>query len=392
MTVDTNTNRLRELPSQRACREIRTWINTGELPEGGAVPSENRLALKLKVARATVRLALQQLEREGVIRLASDRRRVVVQARSGESHSTLVDTIAILSNLASHAPPTQRQRGWSVYTQVAAAEAIDAAKFHSLTLNPERLIPERIERLIADRPRGVILFGSQLNRDIGLPLLEALHAAGIPTVIYGSAEEFPNDDTVASDHAQGAYELTRWLISQGRKRILRVWMQPPGSNVQLPWLQQRNVGYDRAMQEAGLSTMPQLSICTRPKEAIGGSLQAGFDYESRACAGYLLDALLGPTPPDALMAVSDGEAYLMAAACRVLHRDPVKDLAIVGYDNYWADSQERPWTADFKPAATVDKRNTVWGQELVELLLARVADKLPAEPQHRLIAPELVVL
>ena len=388
--MSTITVPLRELPSQRACRQLRTWINDGTLPEGQPIPSENALALKLQVARATVRLALGQLEQEGVLRLASGRRRVVMQAKSGVTHSTLVDTIAILSTSSGQADPNLRQRGWSVYTQIAAAEAIDAAHFHVLTLNPDRLINERIERLIADRPRGVILFGSQLSPETGRPLLAALHEAKIPIVLYGSEEEFPQDDTVASDHARGAYELTCWLLAQGRKRILRVWTQQT-SAASLPWLEQRNKGYERAMTEAGLPMIPALRIPSRRAEPTGGSPQAAFDYEARACAGYLLEAFDGKSEPDALMAISDGEAYMLAAACRVLRRDPVKELPIVGYDNYWADSPERPWTADYKPTATVDKRNLIWGRELVELLLARIAGSLPTEPQHRLVTPELVL-
>jgi DNA-binding LacI/PurR family transcriptional regulator len=87
---------------------------------------------------------------------------------------------------------------------------------------------------------------------------------------------------------------------------------------------------------------------------------------------------------------SDREVFITAAACRLFGVEPGRDLVIVGYDNYWRRCMERQYEP-YIPAATVDKHNEKMGGELVRLLLDRVADRLPPEPQTRVIPPQLVI-
>jgi DNA-binding GntR family transcriptional regulator len=47
--------------------ELRTLIDSGEIPPGGAVPSESALARRFGVARGTARQALAELEGAGLI-------------------------------------------------------------------------------------------------------------------------------------------------------------------------------------------------------------------------------------------------------------------------------------------------------------------------------------
>lgn len=59
--------------------------------------------------------------------------------------------------------------------------------------------------------------------------------------------------------------------------------------------------------------------------------------------------------------------------------------------NYFLDCLER--TLDpYRPPVTVDRRNELIGQTLVELVEARRAGRLPPEPQVRRIQPELIEL
>ncbi len=51
-------------PRARAIRHIQEWITDGSLAPGSRLPSEMRLATKLNVSRTTVRLALEDLERQ----------------------------------------------------------------------------------------------------------------------------------------------------------------------------------------------------------------------------------------------------------------------------------------------------------------------------------------
>lgn len=69
---------------------------------------------------------------------------------------------------------------------------------------------------------------------------------------------------------------------------------------------------------------------------------------------------------------------------------PNGDVDIVGYDNYWAECEERAVESAF-PLATVDKCNPELGGELVHLLMERIEGQLPDEAQCRMVTPRLVV-
>ena len=84
------------------------------------------------------------------------------------------------------------------------------------------------------------------------------------------------------------------------------------------------------------------------------------------------------------MAQNDADAAVAIGACRLLGREPHRDVAVVGYDNYL----DAP-TRSFEPVralATVDKRNADIGRRAISLLL----DPPPAGDVERL-EPRLVV-
>ena len=91
------------------------------------------------------------------------------------------------------------------------------------------------------------------------------------------------------------------------------------------------------------------------------------------------------------MCVSDGSVTVTAAACKLFGRKPHEDVAIVGYDHYWADVPERAWEAA-RPLATVDKQNFQIGLAMAQLLQDRIDGTLPPGPQRRMMAPKLVPL
>jgi GntR family transcriptional regulator len=78
----------RRLPYDQVYRRLRGHIERGDLRPGDRLPAERTLAEELPVSRVTVRRALEQLERDGLI---EDRR----VASLGEAHNMLLSFSAI---------------------------------------------------------------------------------------------------------------------------------------------------------------------------------------------------------------------------------------------------------------------------------------------------------
>jgi DNA-binding LacI/PurR family transcriptional regulator len=121
-----------------------------------------------------------------------------------------------------------------------------------------------------------------------------------------------------------------------------------------------------------------------------GNSPENLDQRARQYAGFLIEWLRGPDAADAILVATDADLYPVARACRLCGREPGRDVLLAGYDNFWEACWEREHEP-LVPAATVDKDNHACGVALVDLLLERIAGRLPAEPQRRWIVPQLVV-
>lgn len=376
-------------PRIRAIRQLRQWIRDGQLPAGEPLPPENGLAEKLMVSRTTVRAAVKSIEEEGLVRVADNRRRIVV-GNVSRRDSLLSGCVAIITHFGESWPSGVMNpvaKGWERYIQISLVDAIRDAGLHALTLRFDRLQDDQIKMLLADNPRGMVLMRPGLLSSEVLSLGRQLRDMGVPVTCYGYDSRF-EFDSVASDHAEGCRKLCDWLIKKGRKRLLRVWTQSTESETP-EWRKQRDLGYEAAIRAAGLEVLPPIEIPSLPDT----KLQTREDYDMRArlILGYLWEHLSGPQPADAILALTDGECYPISTACRLLGKEPQRDITIVGYDNYWQDSPNRQWES-VDPAATIDKLNLDLGRKLMELLLERSSGTLPPEPQARLVTPKLCVI
>ena len=366
----------------------------GRLQSGERLPAETRLAAKLNVSRSTIRLALSDLEKEGVV--SSDKRRRMVLDRIKPDKTFLADAVALITDAPEHFERGKMHGTWhSNFIHTGAVDAIRSAGYDVLNIHPSRIAGDLIQRLILQQPRGVIIMREVLQTPSGQHLPQALQEGNVPFVIYGGigrardSQLINSCDTVSSDHEYGSYELAKWLIGQGRRRILRLWgLNISGANEKPEWINQRDLGYEKAMQEAGLKALPALEIYNPIQ---GHDTQEEFQLQVRLMAGYLIEYLSGPEPIDAIMAVSDSILPTVTAALKIHHREPNKEILIVGYDNMWEDLVSRKWES-VPPVATVDKKNLEIGRELMNLLQQRIEGTLPPEGQHRVIKPELIIL
>ena len=370
--------------------QLRAIIAPSRMPTGGRLPSERRLAEQLKATRFAVRGALQQLEKEGLIRAASKRIRVVSE-QSSNTAGVLSNTVALVSLIQPsqwNSNPTSATSMQWFY--LGAAEALQAANMNLLTLHPQHLSPKQMKRFASERLVGCAMLSDALNEKSGLELTQVLLDQGVPVAAYGDALRpaqlgAVRFDRVNSDHRKGSYEITKYLISRGCKKIQRTDEGEPES-MNHWWRTQRALGYEQACQEGGITPLPVIWI---PQLRGYDGSAASFSTWARLNAGFLYEPVI-KQKCDALLAISDGQIPGLAGGCRHLGKDPEREIVIAGYDNYWPVMHQLTHEPT-RPVATVDKCQKEIGRELIELLLARAARKLPTEPQVRMITPKLLV-
>ncbi len=389
--------------------ELRQRILDGELKPGDKLPTFIELRQQYGVSQSTWDRAQSALEMEGLVlrkrgagtfvsesspRAASD------GFEAAATKSSFLNRSVVVLTPFGQPGGAHQSHGWLEWIGQGAVDAVQGAGRHIVTLHPDTAT-EELEQLVRERPFGVLVSAVWEEKSIYSDLVRKLVAARIPVVTFGGDPQELGCDCVLSDHEQGAYELTRLLISHGRKRVLSV---APNTN-NSSWFAARYAGYGRAMREAGLETLAPLplpfqqTLRSLARLAMQNGLPASsaptpeevFCHNVKVSTGYFVESLTGANRVDALMMPSDGSLFVAAAIGRMLGLDPNRDVLIAGYDNFFSECDER-LIEPFVPFATVDKNNVEIGKAMTQLLMERVDGVLPSQLQSRFIAPTLLPL
>lgn len=382
------------LPMEEVADAIRSWVRNGSLPAGKRLPSERALAEKLGVTRAAVRSALLELEEEGWIEGAGGRVRRVCGLEGDVAPGAarlLANTVPFLSGLyhSSTLPsPTMREPGWSHHLDSAIMASCHEAGMDVLLLDQSSFSVEKVRDLGRASPFGLVLPSAPRDAALRNAICRFLVTRDIPAAAYTDTGTWTGCDQVQSDHESGAYDLCRWLIARGCRRLLRI-AHGAGEEKRAKghWLERRNAGTERACREAGLP-LPATEEMPGPDGA--DYAPAPFREGSGILAGQLVPHIQSDEPVDGILCVSDGAVPRTIAALKLLGRKPNVDVQVVGYDNYWKELPSTEWEPT-PPIATMDKDLTAIGKTLFELIVARRQGALTGEPVLRRLPPKLVI-
>ncbi len=365
-------------------------ITEGELLYGQPLPTEEILAARLMISRPTVHRAIHDLIASGVLIAHGPRQRVVAGTRPPAVAPVLRGTVLVMTDGAlllqieeHHAP------GWDNFLHMGLHAGLQTHGRHVLVLKLANLQAEEIAHLAAAQPLGLIVLRNAERDPRGADLIARLTAIGIPVVGYGDHLDYPQCDALCSDHRLGSLRLIDVLVAHGRRRPLRCWVVDDlSTDPHLAWLAQRDAGYRAGCQQHDLSEIP--AVIWDDIVPTDGDQSARFLRQVRQAAGALASVLLGETPPDALLAISDGQIPVLVAACRLLGREPGTHLDIVGYDHYWSDSLGGGDAKAYVPLATIDKGNHALGEQLAQMLHERISGTVNGPPRHVVVPPTLI--
>ena len=232
------------------------------------------------------------------------------------------------------------------------------------------VLPMDLEGVAGDDPLALQMLGSMMADGV----INLLPLAGRPAWLdlahgrpWVNCSEFSPEDGVphvSIDHAQAATDAVQYLINRGHQRIALV----NGDERHL-YARQRRLGYEAALQRAGLTVQAAWRVNT------GANTYA----EGAAAVATLMSQV---APPTAVFAVSDTLAIGVIKGLRRAGLRVPADVAVVGFDDV-------PIAEVFEPAlTTIAQPMLALGAAAVDVLLARMAGE---SPSHRVLAHRLVL-
>ena len=283
-------------------------ILQGEWAYGAMLPTEHALCSEYGVSRGTIRLALTELENEGLIRRERGRGTFIAWLPHTEPASHLEGrTISFIVPYV---------RDSFVPTILLGLESVARAKGYVVLFNHSENSSQKQEealRLALNQGvTGIVLY--PVNSTDALPVLCDIVQRNLPLVSVDRYVPSLATDYVTSDNFGGGLIATQHLLQLGHRRIAFLSWKDPAVT-----MEHRRAGYRQALLEAGLALDP----------ALEWEVEGYPDIDIPALTG-----LLQKSPrPSALFAANDQLALAVQRTARVLKLSIPADLALVGFDN-----------------------------------------------------------
>lgn len=292
-----------EAGHRRIARELRGRIASGKQPAGEVLAPLRRLARQYGVGQNTVRLAIDRLKEEGLVRTGPGRRLLAVSPQGFLGRAVLL-AIAL----------GRSRPSWPRYQRATVSEMVAAAgnAGRPLLIVRDPRLSESLPREALDLPvSGVLLYG--FFKEEALRRYEQL---SVPVVLVDDdAAGGRQMHSVSFDNEGAGREAAGRLIALGHRRIafLRIIGLARGGvdRVQLA----RQKGFQGAMRDAGLEGGPDAIINV-------------FDAATSGQSPY--DRLFSRTPPfTAAVAASESHANRVSQFVRETGRSIPADFSVV---------------------------------------------------------------
>jgi GntR family transcriptional regulator, arabinose operon transcriptional repressor len=343
---------------------LKKQILTGRIPHDNQIPPELSLCRRYNLSRNTVQRAILDLVDEGFL-----------VRRRGAGTFVNFQRSAVQKNLIGFLFPGPA-RQYNTYDEIlrGVQEVAEKEGFSLVQIgtrdDPQKLIDAAI-RLNHAKTVGALFIPVQgpQGDEASNEALTALVQAGQKVVVLDSQVEGPFVDKlscITSRHLEGSYELTKYVIGLGYKRIAYLH----GPHVQSGDL--RLQGFLKAMTEAGLDVPPEynLEVAARDVE------NQGFQE---------VDVFLSMRkPPEAIICLHDLIAVNVVQRCRERGIRVPEDMAVVGFDDLLQARSCNP------PLTTMKQFSFEVGRRGAEVLIGHIHGEI-TEPVFEQIPCELMI-
>ncbi|WP_269522670.1 LacI family DNA-binding transcriptional regulator [Coraliomargarita parva] len=257
--------------------------------------------------------------------------------------------ISTFSEIVYAAETLAKNEGWQIFL----------CQTHSL---PETAAKE-IKTLREYRADGLMIV--TVSGDANAAEYQALTRDNLPLVLVDVPSDSLKTTFVGNDHALGAYDATKYLLDTGHTRIALIKGYTENPNIQ-----QRQIGYKKALCEAGIEFDERLVF----------DLNFSFEAGKEAVANLTNTKV----PFDAIITSSD---HCSVGAIEELKERGLKvpdDVSIIG----WGDLEFCRYTTP--TLSTIDQQSTTLGETAMRYLLEQIRTKQNKLKQS-IISPKLII-
>jgi len=355
-------------------------IQSGEFASGSVIPTERELGEDYGVSRITVIKALDMLERDGHVVRQQGRGTFVSDPaeRAGLANGQIAaPTLGFVSFTLSHPYLSSLLVG---IAGVAAQQGYPLHIFGSVKSSQEETtaVNDAVRRGV----QGLIVNPWREYRNGGL--YADLQARGLPIVMVDRYYTEVATDYVVYENDRAGYDVTCALISQGHTHIAFI----PSQDQRATSVRERLSGYRRALEEHGLPYDEDLIWSDVP----GTFIADGGRLSRSAATDELLRRHLKSDKPTGLLAVNVDVAELLIDAlcsdtpCTGRLTRLVSDLAMATFSH-----KMLPVGTPLVAVVAMHSGEKL-GAAAAEILVGRLNNTLPAEPQRLHLPMEILQL
>ncbi|GAA1354068.1 GntR family transcriptional regulator [Streptomyces beijiangensis] len=349
----------RELKFRRLAGELRRNVIDGTWPPGSKLPTEQALSTETGLSITTVRRAYEELVDQGLVVRRQGAGTFVAAEVAPNPQGQRVVGVLVPDTVLYYPRAIQ---GIEQALSQAHARLVLASSHYEREAEDAA-----ITQLLASGVHGLLLVPTL--HELADPTARAAHLLSLPVPVVLVERRFaaagPADATehVCTDHEGGAYDAVRHLRDLGHVRIGLVLRTdgPPAAPI--------TSGFERALADFALPWIPRQQDRRDAWDAERADL---------AVAGLRAEGVT------AVLCFGDREASLLLGAARRSGVTVPDDLAIIAYDNEYADVAEVPLTAVSPPKFRL-------GQLAAQVLLQRM-EHGAGFPIHQIhLRPRLIV-
>ena len=302
--------------------QLRRLIVSGRWQFGERIPTEMQLSRHLDISRTTVRIALQRLEVEGMIKRTAGRGTFVVYQPQDRAANRAIGYLTcsfhneIHTNILSSAQTELRSAGYQVIFS-NSRDRDDEARI--------------LEQLLDDEVAGLMLWANAKPTAETLSILAEYERREIPIVFMDRSIDGISADYVASDNFGGSYHLVCHLIELGHRHIVQLM-----PNIDdLHSVNERLRGYTTALNEHELFANEPWKISPPERHEFHETdIYSLVGAQSQQVIQQVEGFTDGEGPmPTALVCTNDILAIIAISALRNMGYAVPDDVSVVGFDD-----------------------------------------------------------